>query len=323
MNGKWMPLCFTVLLVFGLPRLAYGILTVVRQENEIAFTTCTQATQEETNTKIAVIIGETLEEMDLDEYLVGVLLCEIPGNFHIEAQKAQAVVARTYALQTVRFKGKHIGNAICTDPGCCQGYRNSEEYLSLGGTKERIDLAKYVVLQTKGQVLTYRGDLIDATYFSCSGGQTEDAMAVWGTDIPYLQSVASPGEEGAAYYQSSISFTKEEFQKALGRKLYGAPTGWFGKITYTKGGGVETISIGGTTYEGTKIRSLLELRSTAFEIYTSGNTITITTKGYGHRVGMSQYGAQAMAQAGKTYPMILAHYYPGTVIDKGGSYGLK
>lgn len=316
MNGKWMPLCFAVLLVFGFPRLVYGVLSIVREENDVAYTTCTQTTQESASTKIAVLTGDTVEKMELDEYLVGVLLCEIPGDFHIEAQKAQAVVARTYALQTVRFKGKHIENAICTDPGCCQGYRVPTDYLSSGGTQERIALAKYAVQQTKGQVLTYLGTLIDATYFSCSGGQTEDALAVWGADIPYLQSVPSPGEENAAYYQNSIDFSAEGFQEALGRKLYGAPNGWFGKITYTRGGGVESIIIGGVTYAGTEIRSILGLRSTAFEIRTSGSTITITTKGYGHRVGMSQYGAQAMAQAGKSYSMILAHYYPGTEIDK-------
>jgi stage II sporulation protein D len=317
MHGKWLPLCFGVLLVFGFPRLVYGVLSLSGEIDNAATTSYTETSLSENCTKISVLTGEIVESMDLEEYLVGVLLCEIPGDFHIEAQKAQAVVARTYALQTVWFKNKHKGDAICTNPGCCQGYRDPGDYLSSGGTQGRITLARLAVQQTKDQVLTYQGALIDATYFSCSGGQTEDALAVWGADVPYLQSVSSPGEESATYYQGSIDFSAEQFQEALGRKLYGAPKGWFGKITYTRGGGVESIVIGGITYEGTEIRSRLGLRSTAFEIRTSGNDITITTKGYGHRVGMSQYGAQAMAKAGKTYPMILAHYYPGTEIDKG------
>ena len=110
--------------------------------------------------------------------------------------------------------------------------------------------------------------------------------------------------------------TPEEFQNALGTSLSGAPNSWFGKTDYTKGGGVAYMWIGGKKYEGTKLRSLLGLRSTAFSVTVSNNEIVITTRGFGHRVGMSQYGAQAMAQSGKEYREILAHYYPGTVIDK-------
>lgn len=265
---------------------------------------------------IHVLTEDGLKEMALNEYLVGVLLCEIPGSFHMEAQKTQAVVARTYALRTVSYKGKHDSNAICTDPGCCQGYRDPVEYLSEGGQSSRVDLARFAVMETNGQVLTYQGVLIDATYFSCSGGQTEDALAVWGEDIPYLQSVSSPGEENAEHYWDSVRMTVEEFQKALGASLSGTPNSWFGKIAYTKGGGVAHMWIGGKKYEGIKLRSLLGLRSTAFSITISDNIIVITTRGFGHRVGMSQYGAQAMAQSGKEYGEILAHYYPGTVIDK-------
>ena len=139
-------------------------------------------------------------------------------------------------------------------------------------------------------------------------------MAVWGAEIPYLKSVPSPGEEQAAHYVDTVTFSVEEFCKRLGKTLGGAPSEWINNITYTEGGGVDTLTICGETYSGTQLRQLLDLRSTAFIITAFGNMITITTKGYGHRVGMSQYGADAMAVSGSTYEQILAHYYPGTIL---------
>ena len=141
-------------------------------------------------------------------------------------------------------------------------------------------------------------------------------MAVWGEEIPYLQAVDSPGEEEAAHYTDSAIFQKEEFANLLQISPKGQPATWFGEITYTAGGGVDTICIGGTCYNGTTVRKLLGLRSTAFIMTALGDTVTVTTKGYGHRVGMSQYGADAMAISGSTYEEILAHYYPGTQLTK-------
>lgn len=315
MTGKWMPLWVAIILVVGFPRLVFGIWTLTNR-GDIPPDEYSAPSYAESITKISVLTEQGLQEMDLEEYLVGVLLMEIPGDFHAEAQKAQAVVARTYALRTTQFKQKHEENAICTDPGCCQGYRDPDDYLSRGGSEERITLARNAVCDTRGQILTYEGVPIDATYFSCSGGQTEDALAVWGVDIPYLQSVSSPGEEEASHYWDTKTFTAEEFQNALGQNILGAPDQWFGEKTHTRGGGVETMIIGGKLYTGTKLRTLLDLRSTVFSISVSKGTITVTTRGFGHRVGMSQYGAQAMASEGNLYPDILSHYYPGTVIDK-------
>jgi len=314
MNGKWSPVLWVIVLVVGFPRLVFGIWTLSRQSD----TDETETTQQEvlTVTKINLLTDRGTVEIDIEEYLVGVLLMEIPGDFHIEAQKAQAIVARTYALRTTQYKEKHSYNAICTDPSCCQGYRDPEQYLQLGGDEERVNIARRAVDETKGQILIYLGMPIDATYFSCSGGQTEDAVAVWGVDVPYLQSVSSPGEEHADHYWDSIQFTPDEFKAALGTNLSGEANRWFGKVTYTRGGGVESMLIGGRLYAGTELRTLLGLRSTAFSVTVSDNTISITTRGFGHRVGMSQYGAQAMALNGKKYEEILAHYYLGTEIDK-------
>lgn len=258
----------------------------------------------------------SVEEMDMDTYLVGVVLAEMPASFEEEALKAQAVVARTYTQKIYTTGGKHGDSSICTQPSCCQAYVTEADYLAKGGTEENIERIRSAVNATSGYVLTYGGALIEATYFSCSGGATEDAAAVWGTDYPYLRSVESPGEENAAHYTDTVTFTAREFQSALGISLAGEPSAWFGAVTHTAGGGVDTMVIGGETYQGTRLRTLLGLRSTAFEITAEGDTITVTTKGYGHRVGMSQYGADAMAVTGSTYAEILAYYYQGTELTR-------
>ncbi len=261
--------------------------------------------------------GKT-QEMDMEDYLVGVVLAEMPVSFELEALKAQAVAARTYTRKAWETGGKHGDGSVCRESGCCQAYLPEDAYLEQGGTQEALDKVRRAVALTSGQVLTYQGELIEATYFSCSGGSTEDAAAVWGTDFPYLRSVESPGEESAAHYTDTVTFTPQQFQNALGTELTGYPKSWFGTATYTAGGGVATMTIGGEAYSGTELRSLLGLASTNFTI-TPGANLIITTYGYGHRVGMSQYGADAMAVTGSTYDEILSHYYPGTVLAGGES----
>lgn len=254
----------------------------------------------------------SVEEIAMDDYLIGVVLQEMPVSFESEALKAQSVVARTYALRRYEADSKHTEAAVCTDSNCCQGYKSPEDFLSGGGSQESLIKVSDAVLATTGQVLVYNGKLIDATYFSSSGGVTEDAKAVWGADVPYLQSTASPGEEQATYHVDTQTFTLEEFTSALNFQPVGQPENWIGQTTYTKGGGVDTMFICGQEFKGTVLRQRLGLRSTAIAMVIVGSTVTVTTKGYGHRVGMSQYGADAMAVKGSLYPDILAHYYKGT-----------
>ena len=265
---------------------------------------------------IPVLHEDAVTEMELNDYLTGVVLAEMPASFEEEARKAQAVVARTYTIRAWKRGGKHEGAAVCTDSNCCQGYISQDGYIAKGGTEENVEKMRSAVEETADLVLTYEGQLIEATYFSCSGGSTEDAVAVWGTDVPYLQAVSSPGEEHATHYTDTVSFTAEIFASALGLKLSGDPASWFGPVTYTAGGGVATMEICGTSYTGTALRGALGLRSTAFTVTVQSDTITITTRGYGHRVGMSQYGADAMALTGSTYGEILAHYYQGTTLTE-------
>lgn len=255
--------------------------------------------------------GMVVQE-ELDHYLAGVLLAEMPASFSPEALKAQAVAARTFARKAWETGGKHGDGSVCTEPGCCQAYIDPETYLQSGGTAEGAAKVEKAVAATSGICLQYEGELIEATYFSCSGGRTEAAVAVWGTEYPYLQVVDSPGEETARWYTDTVTFTEEQFCNALNVNLEGKPEDWFGPVVYTEGGGVDSMMIGGESYEGTRLRSLLKLRSTVFSVDVTEEGIIITTMGYGHRVGMSQYGAEAMAAKGSNYEEILAHYYPGT-----------
>ena len=259
---------------------------------------------------VKVRYGEnSVMEQDMDAYLAGVVLKEMPASFEEEALKAQAVVARTYARKAYVTGGKHGDGSVCTEPSCCQAWILEADYLEQGGTPEDAEKVRAAVWSTSGQVLMYQGELIEATYFSCSGGRTEDAVAVWGTEFPSLQAVDSPGEENAAHYEDTILFSRPELEAKLGVSL---GTVVVEAVTYTEGGGVDTISFGGRYFTGTEVRSLLGLRSTAFSVSSSGDTVTFTTRGFGHRVGMSQYGADAMAVAGSTYEEILSHYYQGT-----------
>lgn len=263
---------------------------------------------------ITVLYEDEQVVMNIESYLVGVVLAEMPASFHVEALKAQAVAARTYTYKQMQEGKRHGKEMICTDYACCQAYIHPEDYLSRGGTQSAVDLVSGAVRDTKGEAIVYQGDLITATYFSCAGGITEDAAAVWGADVPYLQSVISPGEEHAPVFSDSKSFTAQELQLALGTFLKGKPEAWFSNVTYTAGGGVDTMMIGGIPYKGTTLRTLLNLRSTIFTVSVENGMITFYTRGFGHRVGMSQYGANAMASANKSYREILTYYYTGTEI---------
>lgn len=274
----------------------------------------TEATQAAEQRQITLLKQDgSVETLPLETYLAGVLLGELPGDFQLETMKALAVAARTLAIKSSENPVKHPQAAVCWDSGCCQAYCAPDTYLEQGGSQEAVDKVLQAVKETQGQVLLYQGELIEATYFSCSGGRTEDAVAVWGTDIPYLQAQDSPGEEDAEPYMDTVTFPVEEFAFRLGIEL--PSTGLqVDSVTYTRGGGVDTMVISGKEFDGGQMRQLLSLRSTAFALQIVGETVTITTKGFGHRVGLSQYGAEAMAQSGSDYLEILGYYYPNTEI---------
>lgn len=316
MKMKAIPFALLLGLIF--PLAVFGIMEQVipspvsEQPEQTAPTAQTQPAE---NRTALIQTGDgTVQEMDLETYITGVVLGEMPTDFEIEALKAQAVVARTFTAKRM-VSPKHSQAQVCVDSTCCQAYLSESDYIAKGGQQSAVDKVKSAVSETKDQILTYNGELIEATYFSCSGGRTEDALAVWGTDIPYLQATDSPGEEIATHYMDTVTFTVTEFQSLLGTSLSGTPASWIGDVTYTDGGGVKEMKLGAQTYTGTELRKQLGLRSTAFAMTILGDTVTVTTKGFGHRVGMSQYGAEAMAVQGSTYDQILIHYYQGTSIE--------
>lgn len=320
MDKKWKPVVVAVALGVVLPRL---LLSAVKHKPQAESVPTERPTQQETHipstqaTYLPVLMDrDSIHVLELEQYVLGVVMAEMPAEFEEEALKAQAVVARTYALRRLSRQDRHEDVAICTDSNCCQAYVSKEDYLQKGETVSGLEKIIRAVEATKGQVLIYDGELIEATYFSCSGGRTEDAVAVWGEVIPYLQAVNSPGEENAEQYWNEVYFTAEEFENALGRELSGSPKSWLGRRTFTPGDGVQTMVIGGITYTGTYLRDLLELNSTAFMMTAENGGITVETLGKGHRVGMSQYGADAMARNGSNYEDILMYYYQGTRIDK-------
>ncbi len=259
--------------------------------------------------QLKVLWEDELLELSLGEYLAGVVSREMPEFFHEEALKAQAVAARTFTLRQME-NGKHWQADICTDSACCQAW-----------TAEPNEAARQAVKATDGLVAVYDNRLIEATYFSCSGGRTEPAAAVWGNELPYLQSVASPGEENAPRFTETVELEAELFAQRLlaaypQMKLWGTAPQWFGQLRYTTGGGLAEVDVGGVAVTGTSLRKLFGLRSTDMEFAVSEERILITTYGYGHRVGMSQYGAEAMAQEGAEFEDIVTHYYQGVELRR-------
>ena len=314
MYAKYKELIIAFILGFVIPSTIFALPNKWEQNQTADQIMPTQIENTDRIYRIPVLHNGQVVSMELETYILGVVLREMPADFESEALKAQAVVARTYALRKYENGGKHDIAVICTDSSCCQGYRSEAEFLSDGGTTDLLNKVCDAVSATKGQVLRYDNKLIDATYFSCSGGMTEDAQSVWGTDVPYLQATQSPGEESAAHFVDTKTFSVKKFASLLNLTIKNTATNMVESVTYTSGGGVENIVICGKRYKGTELRKKLGLRSTVFAINVAGDTVTITTKGYGHRVGMSQYGADAMAVNGKSYDEILMYYYKGTIL---------
>lgn len=259
---------------------------------------------------ITLLDEGTARVMSLWEYLTGVVAGEMTGAFSDDALRAQAVAARTYALRQLS-SGKHNG-ALCSDPGCCQDWIDPKEKSQTPAGAELVQRAGQAVTDTDGWVLTWEGQLIEAVYHSCSGGSTEWASDVWGGECPYLQAVDSPGEAFAPRFTGQVTIPAAQLRdllEAKGVTLPDKPEDWFGAVSYTRGGGVASWQVGDLTLTGTELRSLLELNSTRLTLQLQDGQFVFTTQGFGHRVGLSQYGAEAMARAGSGWREILTHYY--------------
>ncbi len=247
--------------------------------------------------------------LELEEYLIGVVGAEMPASFNSEALKAQAVVARTYTLKSIKT-GKKL-----TDSSSTQNYKSNDELKSMWGSSYSTyyNKVKNAVNATKGAYLTYNGTIIEAVYHSTSNGYTEDAKNVWGNSFPYLVTTSSEYDSTNKSFIYTVSFTYEQVSNKLGYIVNNDTV--FNIVEKNESNRVSTIMVNENKYSGVEFRNLLGLRSTDFEIVKNDSGLVITTKGYGHGVGMSQYGANGMANNGYSYKDILLHYYKGVTIS--------
>lgn len=264
-----------------------------------------------------------IDNVPLEDYLVGVVAAEMPVEFKEEALKAQALTARTYIVKKMLSKDDNVDvpeGAQVTDTQLHQVYLSEAQMRDNWGMEFESNYAKILsaVRATSGQILTYDGQAIDASFFSTSNGYTENSEDYWNNEMPYLRSVSSPWDKNSPKFNSVKEVTVKQFEAALGVKL--GSGGTIGKIVErTAGKRVAKVDFSGKVLSGKEIREKLDLRSSDFDWERKGNSIVITTRGFGHGVGMSQYGANGMAADGKDYQEIVKHYYQGVEVTSADS----
>lgn len=270
------------------------------------------------------VASNEILEVPVRDYIIGAVGAEMPVSFETEALKAQAVAAHTYAERQVILAENRSdlqGADFSNDASQYQAFYTKEQLQELYGENfptyyQKISDAVDAVLP---EILFYENEPIIAAFHAMSSGKTESAQNVWGSDIAYLQSVDSSSDTSAPKYQQSISYSPEQVQELLTSAHTGLVLGtdtehWFGEPTYSDAETVMQIPVGTSIFTGQELRTIFSLRSASFEITYQDKTFTFTTKGYGHSVGMSQYGANAMALQGSNYRDILAYYYPNTIL---------
>ena len=265
-----------------------------------------------------------IEEINLDEYLVNVVSAEMPVDFDIEALKAQAVVARTYTIyKIINNDSKHDDADICDSSGCCQAWISKEDRFKRWDeslAQENWNKISTAVNDTVGKIITYEGAPINAFFHSNSGGITEIPLNVWGgSGYPYLQVVETSGEDEYSQYSSQVTLTKQELLEKLKESYSDIEIDFDSEdsiqiLELTESGRVKTVKFGNKNLSGVEARTLLGLRSTNFEITINGDNIEFNVIGYGHGVGMSQTGADALAKQGLNYEDIIKHFYIGIEI---------
>ena len=252
-----------------------------------------------------------ITNINLEDYIIGVVAAEMPASFELEALKAQAVAARTFAMYKKETRNLDYDLIKGVKD---QAYKDNKTLLAQWKVNFFTNYLKIrqAVEETQGQVLTYNGEVINAFYFSMSNGYTENCELVFAQDLPYLNSVSSKWDnESLNNYSYTINFSKEDFCSSLGITCDNVE---IQDITRSDSNRVLTITINNQTFKGTEMRSKLGLRSTDFDIVINESGVTITTRGYGHGVGMSQYGANGMAKESYSYEEIVKYYYQNTEI---------
>ena len=292
--------------------------TVFANEFSIIEETLTNEKTEETETenstvKVMNASSKNITEISLREYLIGVVAAEINPAYHEEAIKAQVVAAHT-KLEYTKLHNTPENAHITDSPASHQGYLNENQQKEKWGENYNIyhDKIAECVDEVQNVILTYNNQPINAVFHAISNGQTENATDVWGGDYPYLVSVQSAFDKLSPAFNSEIIIPNDDFKKKLSDKgvnLSGDPSEWIEKITNTNTGMVKEFVVGGKNFKGTEIRTIFGLKSSTFTVKYENNNFIFTVCGYGHGIGMSQYGANYMAQQGLNYKQILEHYY--------------
>ena len=286
----------------------------------------TQEQQENRTIRLLHATTGEIEEVNLDEYLYGVVSAEMPANYETEALKAQAVVARTYTIYQMRHNSnKHENADICDNYACCQAWISKEDRISKWNGEEaesNWNKIEEAVNSTTGKIVTYNGEPINAFFHSNSGGVTESSVNIWGgIDYPYLKSVETAGEDGYKQYTSQVEISKQDLVNRLKEKYQDCEIDYSQEnciqiLEYTSSGRVKTIKFGNKEIAGTEARSILGLKSTNFTFSINGDIVTFSVTGYGHGVGMSQTGADSMAKSGANYEEIIKHFYTNVEITE-------
>ena len=276
--------------------------------------------------KISLLHVQTgaIEELTLDEYLYGVVASEMPASFEVEALKAQSVVARTYTIYQMKNSDKHKEADLCDSSLCCQAWMTKENRFSRWeDDKENEYWNKIVkaVNDTKGKIIFYNDEPINALFHSNSGGITELAINVWGGDYPYLQIVETAGEDAYTSFKSEVKISKDQLVEIMNSKYTDFSIDFykddFIKInSYTNSKRVSKIKIGNKELTGVEARNLLGLKSTQFDFKIEGDDIFFSVIGYGHGVGFSQCGGDVLAKLGKSYEEIIKFYYKDVSIHE-------
>ena len=258
-----------------------------------------------------------VEELEFDTYLYGVVSSEMPASYELEALRAQAVVARTYTIYKIVNGGKHENADICDSPLCCQAWISKENRLARWDENVREEYWNKIVDSvdsTSGRYVTYQGEPINAFFHSNSGGQTELPNNVWGGSYPYLQVVATSGEENYTGYSSEVEISKDELiQKMLDKysnfEIKFDEVNCIQILDLTESGRVKTMKIGNVSLSGVEARAIFGLKSAKFNFEIIGDMVKFTVIGYGHGVGLSQTGSDSLAKQGMNYEEIIKYYY--------------
>ena len=300
--------------------LTYAVLAAVLFSG-LYFTSQKTEPEKKTVSVLQTSTGNVIK-IDPEEFVAGTVSGEMPSDFEPEALKAQAVAARTYLFYKTDGGKKHENADICDNPACCCAFYTKQQLEDKKGAQWVLDgyeKIKKCVSATKGEILTYEGKPILAVFHSAAGGgRTENSEDVWQTALPYLKSVETQGEDKKQNYKTTVTIPFEEFKKRVSEKRPSAnfEAAAVENPSLTQGGAVSEIKFFGESFKGVEVRSMFGLKSACFNAEQADNNVIFTVYGSGHGVGMSQYGAQSMAQNGSGYKEILSKYYSGAEIKK-------